>query len=316
MAILLLVLVLAAAGAVMLRSGAGFGGNHGDRSADADDAASAGRSTDGAPPATLRIVSLSPALTRMAVDLGAGAAIVGRSSFCTDVDASLPVAGDLMMVDYERLLELRPTLILRQAPRDEADARLTELARRREWNVLTVRSLDGLADIRQVLGELARAITRDDAAPGARAAERAAQLEERMERALAPPPGGFRGGVLLLHSIDPAGVFGRGSYLGDVLEALGAQNVAPVERWGSMSLEDIVRLDPDAIVLVRSGADPAQPERAFGPLLRLDLAAVRDGRLGVLTADGAMMPSTAVIGAAQELSVMLQRFARTSGASP
>ncbi|MHC4811375.1 MAG: hypothetical protein ACYTEV_13565, partial [Planctomycetota bacterium] len=68
----------------------------------------------------LRIVSLSPAMSRVVADMGLEAAIVGRSRFCDFLDPEIPVAGDLLRVDAERILALEPTHLLRQPPSRES----------------------------------------------------------------------------------------------------------------------------------------------------------------------------------------------------
>ena len=56
-----------------------------------------------------QIVSLSPAISRSLVDFGFEEFVIGRTPWCTSLDDSIPIAGDLMEIDYERLIELDPT---------------------------------------------------------------------------------------------------------------------------------------------------------------------------------------------------------------
>jgi len=83
-----------------------------------------------------------------------------------------------------------------------------------------------------------------------------------------------------------------------------------------MSLEDLVRLDPPAIILVRMHASSDETAKRFGPVMRLDIEAVRSNRLAVLASEDVMAPSTSVIGAAQDMAALLRRFGGEPEAHP
>lgn len=262
--------------------------------------------TTGARAVARRIISLSPALTRIAADLGVQAEIVGRTPWCTAAPSTAVVAGDLLHVDLEQVIRLRPTHILRQAAAAGDDAALLDVAQRCGASLLVLRGVDRLTDVERAIDAVADALATDDTR--ARLQARAAMLRERVRAALRPAPHGFRGPVLLVHGVDPVTVSGRETFLGDLLEALGGTNAAPLSGWGAMTLEDLVRLDPEAIVLVAPG-DPMAMDR-LAPLRRLGLAAFDSGRIDVLTAPDAMLPSTALDATAIELGLILARLAR------
>lgn len=62
----------------------------------------------------IRVVSLSPSLTELVFQLGKGDTLVGRSSVCDYPAAArkLPVAGNFADPDLERVLKLKPTLVI------------------------------------------------------------------------------------------------------------------------------------------------------------------------------------------------------------
>lgn len=63
-----------------------------------------------------RVASTSPAISDSLIELGLGAHIVGRSPYCTGVDASVPVVGDLRDFDAERLALVHPDVLFVQPP--------------------------------------------------------------------------------------------------------------------------------------------------------------------------------------------------------
>ena len=62
----------------------------------------------------LRVISLSPSLTELVFQLGKGSSLVGRSTVC-DYPAEvtkLPVAGNFADPDIERVLKLKPDVVI------------------------------------------------------------------------------------------------------------------------------------------------------------------------------------------------------------
>jgi ABC-type hemin transport system substrate-binding protein len=274
-----------------------------------------------APPAP-RIASLSPALSATVVRLGLGGHLVGRTPWCKEADPSIPIVGDLTDVDAERLLQLGLTHLLVQPPRAGLDPSLQRLANQQGWAVYS-RSIDGLEDIRAVLRELP-AFLADEAEVGALRATleaRAAALDNALTEALASADEpSLRAAmeaaspVLLLFSIDPPMAFGPGSYLGDLLERLGARNAIAVGGYPQLTLEDVVRAAPRSLILVRGGDGSALREpplgrsmESLGALGGLELEALRSGRFAILEDSAALLPSPDAARLAGRLRQLLQK---------
>lgn len=261
-----------------------------------------------------RIISLSPAISRTLVDFELHKHIVGRTPHCASIDQSIPVVGDLINVDYEAAIRLRPTHVLVQPPSGGIDQRLIELSKERDWTIGQWR-LNGREDIEAMVRDLPGVLFEGDASREADATRQAARILNDIAAALSPVAGDaeplFRGRVLIVHAVDPAVlVSGAGTYLDDILRTLGAANAANAQGWAKLTLEDVVRLDPEAIILVRPGR-PANP----APLADLAIAAVRDKRIAVASDQDGEMPSSGIINVAREFQSILRDFA-ASGPSP
>lgn len=79
--------------------------------------------------ATVRIVSLAPSATSILCAIGARRQIVGVTKWCADVGpvANLPKLGDCWTLDIERVLALKPTLVIGSIPyKRETVAKLLE----------------------------------------------------------------------------------------------------------------------------------------------------------------------------------------------
>ena len=255
-----------------------------------------------------RIVSLSPAVSRTLLDFGLGQQIVGRSRWCASLDPAIPVLGDLYEINYEWLLRLDPTHVLVQPSASTGlDPTLERLAAEHgsivgHWRINTI------ADIEQMVRDLPAVLFPHGGPSRLGAAKRASDLLNRIEIAMTPQGTDlWSGPTLLVADVDPVVlVFGRETYLNDILSGLGAENAIAARGWAEVSLEDILRMDPQAIILVRDRG-PAQmsPLEAAGPLADLDTTARREGRIAVLWHPDAKLPSSAVIGVANQMRRVL-----------
>lgn len=264
----------------------------------------------------LRIVSLSPAISRTLIDFDLVKSIVGRTPHCKSIDQSIPVVGDLLNIDYEAIIRLNPTHVLVQPPASGIDQHLLELAVQRGWAVGQWR-LNGRDDIETLVTELPVVISGEDRDRLTKLSRRSAEITNQIAEALSPGGAGgplFRGRVLIVHAEDPAVLIsGAGTYHDDILRTLGATNASTATGWAKLTIEDVVRLNPDAIILVRPGA-PAGTEfdTAAPTLATLNITAIKQARIAVAIDPDGELPSSGIIGVAREIKLLLQQFAKTA----
>jgi ABC-type hemin transport system substrate-binding protein len=265
-----------------------------------------------------RDASNSPAITATLRDLGLADRLVGRSRFCEGVD-DVTVVGDLLDVDYETLVRLDPTHILVQPPSSGTDAGLLALAGERKWKV-SAWSLAGLADVRTMLAELPSAIAPDPGPLHQHTTERANAMLAEIDAALAPDPRdnpiAACGRTLLVEKVNPILAFGRGSYLDQMFTAMGGENAVQIEGYPELSLEDVIRLDPDTIIVVRSRADGLTASSALGPIAAADLRAIREGRIGLLAHPDALLPGSGLGRAAEALKQVAESISAARRQEP
>ncbi|MCL4210375.1 MAG: hypothetical protein KJZ68_06910 [Phycisphaerales bacterium] len=259
----------------------------------------------------LRIASLSPALSRLAVDAGLGEFIVGRSTYCDMLPTDLPVIGNLYDVDFENLVRVRPTHLLVQPPATGVSRELEQVAREHGITILA-RRLNGVADVLAPLEDARSLLTPLEPSRRARARNRLDELRDRITALTRSNEDvAWRGRVLIALPGDPVLAFGDATYLGELVKARGGHNVVVSAGWVQLTLEDVTRLDPQAIIIVRA-VKVGDPRQAAGPLADLDIRAVREGRLAVLSHPEASLPSTSVIEVAEELDAILHAWADSS----
>jgi ABC-type hemin transport system substrate-binding protein len=271
-------------------------------------------STAPAPPramADVRIVSLSPAITRTLADMALASRIVGRTPHCRSVKQSIPVVGDLVNVDYEQLVRLKPTHILVQPPATGIDQHLTDLATQQGW-ILHTWKLNNVDDIEQLVRDLPGVLFADGSPELADAARNSARILNDIAKAIAPGQRTtFQGRVMIVNSVDPVLAAGGGTYLNDILVAQGGVNAVTDRGWVQLSMEDVARIDPDAIIVVNSG-DANGPQELLGPLWETQISAVMKRLLGAIRHPDAQLPSSAVVEIAAEMRRNLQVFEESS----
>jgi ABC-type Fe3+-hydroxamate transport system substrate-binding protein len=242
-------------------------------------------------------------------DLGLAGRIVGRHGYDLLLDPAIPSCGDQSGLDYEALLRVRPTHVVMERGAAGPPDRLLRLAEEHGWLVRAYPMLS-LADIRACVDDVADLFGVSSAA-----------VDSRMDAAWSRRDGLFSGRVLLLAAVDPPAALGPGSFHHQILERLGGvPAVAAGNPYVTLDAEDVLRVSPDAVLLILPRA-PRAPPRAravtpnevlalLGRVGRLDIPAVRDGRVALIEDPLAHTPSTAMIGLADEMARVLQGWAR------
>jgi iron complex transport system substrate-binding protein len=250
-----------------------------------------------------RVISLVPAVTQMIFAIDGGPRLVAVSNYDREpvqVNALARVGG-LLDPDTERILALRPDLVIVYQAQHELEQRLTqahiryyEYAHKNLANVMaTMRALGDILGTRPAAEQVARGIEEKLQAIAARVARRP---KPRVLLVISRDPESLRniyanGGYGFLHDmIDIAG--GR-----DLFEDIKRENVQP-------STEQILARRPEVIIELRYGAaaigrDDLSPWRALQ-----SLPAVKSGRLYELVGDRFVDAGPHVANATEE-------FART-----
>ncbi len=226
-----------------------------------------------------RVVSLNPAFTEIAYAIGAGARLVGRTSWDNRPAAALAVTdvGAGIRPNVEAVLATKPTLVLLYATAENRAA--ADALERAGVRTLALRTVT-IADFRRATRTLGVAL----------GAEReATALVDSIDGTLAAVQkavdGVDRPRVVWTSWESPVMVVGNESYEAELLALAGAENVFAdrPEPVATVTIEEIAQRDP-ALVL----AGPERIERMRTSASWRAVAAVRDGRLVVL--------DTAVIG--------------------
>jgi iron complex transport system substrate-binding protein len=227
-----------------------------------------------------RVVSLVPSATDIVVGLGGTGQLVGRTRYDTDpAVAHLPSVGGGLDPSLETLLALRPDVVIVWG----ADGPTATRSMLEQAGVPTfaARSED-TTDVFTTTARLGHLLGRDSVA--ARLSERMRAEIAAVRRSVAgrPPPT-----VLYVVASAPPATAGPATFIGQLIGVAGGRLLFPeIEQlWPTVAIEEIVRRQPDVVVLPR-GEDPAGSAGALrGMAGWRELRAVRKGRVVTVPAE-------------------------------
>lgn len=253
-----------------------------------------GRRVELAGPAD-RLVALLPAATEAIFALGAGDRVVGRTRYDEGVHlAHLPSVGGGLDPNLEALVALRPDLVV--AWESPTGSKVRVQLESMGIAVFAAATRDTLAIFRMIEG--LGTLTGHRA--GADSLARSIRAELESVRASVPP--GPRPTVLYVIGTDPVFVAGTENFISELIEVAGGHPVQiSADRRGvspQVSLEALVRLQPD-VLIVPGGDDPAASlERLRQAPGWRELDALREGR-AVAIPRGVVLPGPGIGGIAR-----------------
>lgn len=224
-----------------------------------------------------RIVSLAPNLTELAYAAGAGGTLVGTVEYSDYPDAAraLPRVGDAWRVDPERVLALKPDLVLAWPSGTPVDtiARLESLGLR-VVSIPTYRLAD-VATALRTIGKIAGTPAAADAS--------AAAFDRRVRRLRADHAGVPEVSVFIEIDDEPLFTVNGRHVISEIVELCGGRNVfADLPQLAPpVSLEAVLARDPQVILSTDDTiADPLALWRRW-----TRIAAVRDGTIYSMSSD-------------------------------
>jgi len=262
-----------------------------------------------------RIVSTAPSITEMLYALGLGDRIVGvdRFSRFPAEAARKPQIGDYAAPNLEVIASLRPTLVI-------IPTNPVQLRQRLEALRLHVLELDQegipaiyktFRQVGEVTGTTAKAESVIEIIRQQLTAVRAKASQLRPTRMM------FVVGRTPA-SLDGLMVVGQASYLNEIIEIAGGQNVFKdaSAAYPKVSLEEILSRNPDVIVDMGEMADTigvtdVQKRNVVGLWNRMaSISAVRNHRVHAVASDIFVVPGPRVVQAAQEFFAILHPEAK------
>ena len=253
-----------------------------------------------------RIISLVPALTEMLFAIEAGPQVIAVSSFDNypPETKALPRVGALLDPDVERILALRPDLVLTYGSQGSLEAQLASAGIRtfsyRHGGIQAI--FETMRELGVLTGHTATALNKVN------------ELEAQLDTVKVKVRDRSRPRTLLVFGRQPGSlqqvyVSGGTGFLHEMLEAAGGDNVfADIARESVQpSQETLITRAPDVILEVSatlqlSAVDAARERAVWSPLA--SVPAVKTGRIHFLFGDYLVVPGPRV-------GLAAETFART-----
>ncbi len=264
------------------------------------------------PDKPLRVVTFAPALTQMVLDMGKAQSLVGVAQNDAAAPKGLPVVGNYTDIDTETLLSLQPTHVVMMVGKEGVPARLQDLSRTHDFQVVAYPYPQTILDVFQIVfNEYNFALEDADASLPSLASvldafDEGRNLKYTSVARLANLTRAVTGegrdlpAVLLVIDTDPLMVSGVGTVHDELLGALGALNAA----WGltgsapTLDKETLLRIRPQVILLLLPNDPPLtgiETDPRLASFRDMDIPAVRDNRILLINDPLSQLPSSSIV---------------------
>jgi len=220
-----------------------------------------------------RIVSIGPSITEFLFALGAGPRVVGADDFSDEPAAAKQVekVGGIK-VNFEKVVSLEPDLVLSVKFSDGTIEKLAGAGL-----LVLVVDPQTAGDVARTAILLGRVVGSDGEAMARDIQKRVDDVRSKTSSATTKPR--------IYHEIDasdPTKIFtvGPGSYIQDLIEIAGGQNIAAraTSAYPQLSAEEILRSDPEIIVLAAADYS-AKPDQVAARAGWSAISAVKNNRI-------------------------------------
>lgn len=221
-----------------------------------------------------RIISLGPAITEELYILGAEDRLIGCTVYCQRPPEAKKKekVGTVIEVNLEKIVSLRPDLVLATSLTDpDAKEKLKNLG------IKTV-TFPAAKDFNEICGqfqELGKIVGKEK-----QAAEIAALVRNRVDSIRKKIRGLKSPKVFIQVGVKPLVTATGDSFINDFIEFAGGVNIAKEAGTGLYSREEVVRRNPDVIIIVTMGIAGKEEKEAWAKYKTLN--AVKNGRIYVI----------------------------------
>lgn len=213
------------------------------------------------------IASLMPGATSLIVEMGADDHLVGVSQFDHIVPqiANLPKVGDYANVDWERLRLIKPDMLIVFISPDRIPADFKRRADDQKMQLVNIRTervseiFNEITHLGQLLNETEKAQTLTQ------------KIQSKLDQTRQQSANRPKVRVLIVHDAEIQGVVGQNTFLNDLLEIAGGQNVVTQSGWIQMDREQIRAAKPDVILHLLPEATEASVAQAQNSWKQMNL---------------------------------------------
>lgn len=192
-----------------------------------------------------RIISLAPNVTEILYGLGLDEEVVGVTVHCNFPEKAKekPKIGSYISIDFERVVSLKPDLIVATATGNTKD--MVERLEKLGFPIYVIFPKK-IQDIMQSVLNIGHIVNREK-----QAQEIIQTMQKRLNRILALTKGLPRPRVFLQIGDAPLVTVGKGSFGDDLINLSGGENIAGDEKqmYPRLGIEEILKRSPEVIII-------------------------------------------------------------------
>jgi iron complex transport system substrate-binding protein len=220
-----------------------------------------------------RIVSLSPVITEELYLLGLGGDIIGNTQYCNRPQEAKrkKKVGTLLDVNIEKIIGLKPDLVLASALTPESDLKRLDLL-----GIAFVRfdEAKSFSEVCEQFVELGIVVGRGQEARDI--VKKAQGQVNKLRRYFVKS----RPKVFVQIGAKPLFTVTKNSFINDLIEYAGGVNIAANSKQGIYSREAVVRQDPDIIIIATMGSNAQEEKQSWQKYQVIN--AVKDDKVYIL----------------------------------
>lgn len=197
-----------------------------------------------------RIITLAPSLTEMIYKINYDKYLIGNTLYCNyPEDAKLKTkVGDMLTIDFERIISLKPDLILISVEGNNKSAydKLIELGLK--TFVSNPRNYKGIKNTYLQIGKIT--------GKEKEAEFQVAEWEKTVNNIVTNSDSAKSKTVMFLISLNPLMLAGKNTFINEYIDLCGFKNIADDIKmsYPVLSREEVLKRNPDYIVYANSGA--------------------------------------------------------------
>lgn len=230
-----------------------------------------------------RIISLAPSITEELYLLGVDERLIADTIFCDKPEDAKKKEkiGTVIDVDIEKLISLKPDLVLTSPLLNSVKK---EKLKKLGIRIVTFPSAKSFNDISEQFLELGKLVGKEKEARGIidKSKKDILFIENRVKGIPKPK-------VLVQIGTKPLWVASKDSYVNDLIEFAGGINIGPSGEYGLLSREDVIRSNPDVIIISTMGIIGEEEIRTWRRYKSIN--AVKNNRIYIIDSDKLCNPT-------------------------
>lgn len=227
-----------------------------------------------------KIISLTPSITETLYLLDESTNVVGITSFCKKISDTQKIVGTYLEPNIETIVKISPTVVFisKEGVRKEIVERLKKF----NINVVVFEPVNSYEEIKEQFLNISKYLNKEKIAKKViKEYETKFKLNSVNRKKLK---------ILCVISLQPLIVASDKSYIGDIIKYSGGIN--PVKsslRYPQISVEEILKINPDVIILPDMGMKEKEVKNFFNRFN--NLVAVKNNNIYILPSDILCQPN-------------------------